>query len=321
MAGELLGAAGHREVGAELQRALSERGGEGVVDGDQGATRVRRLDQPPYVAHVEPRVRRRLDPQQLRPVQDVQLGVLAGRRGAHLDAVRLQLRAGQRQRLVAVVGQDGGVAGAQLGEEHRGDRGHARGEDQCLHAGLSRRLQLADGALETGPRRVLVAAVGVRAGRVARQVEVGGEHRPGQGGLVLDGFRAAPARTARVPSPGPEADLSVPALALSFVAESLMPPVLPLARVPRRAVRCSPPPPSQGIPRSRPGPRSTGPGRPGHRPRQRGRTTAAGAPWPRPAPWGRAAAGPCRCPASRATTRSRRENQDCWNCRAVSSRR
>ncbi len=122
VAGELLGAAGHREVGAERQRALTQRRGERVVHGDQGATRVGRLGESPDVAHVEPRVGRRLDPQQLRPVQDVELGVPAGRRGAHLDAVRLQLIADQRQRLIAVVGQDGYVTGAQLGEEHRGDR-------------------------------------------------------------------------------------------------------------------------------------------------------------------------------------------------------
>jgi hypothetical protein len=116
--GELLGAAGHGEVGAELQGALAERCGEGVVDGHQGATRVRRLREPPDVAHVEAGVRRGLDPQQLRAVEDVELGVTAGGGGAHFDAVRLQLGAHQGQRLVAVVGQDAHVPGAQLGEEH-----------------------------------------------------------------------------------------------------------------------------------------------------------------------------------------------------------
>ncbi len=106
MTGQLLGAAGHREVRAELQRALAQRRRQGVVDGDQGPLRVGRVGEPPHVAHVETGVRGRLDPQQLRAVQHLQLGVAAGRRGAHLDAVRLQLGPRQRQRLVAVVGQD-----------------------------------------------------------------------------------------------------------------------------------------------------------------------------------------------------------------------
>ena len=145
------------------------------------AARVRRLGEPPYVAHVEPRVRRGLDPQQPRAVEHVELGVAAGRRGAHLDAVRLQLLAQQGQRLVAVVGQDDGVAGAQLGEEHRGDGGHAGGEDERLDAVLAGCLQLADGALQQGPGRVLVAAVGVRA-RWARPAGGSGRRRPDRAG-------------------------------------------------------------------------------------------------------------------------------------------
>ena len=112
MPGELLGATGHGEVGAELQRALAERCRQGVVDGDQGAARVCRRGEPSYVAHVESRVGRGLDPQQPGAVENVELSVAAGRGGAYLDAVRLQLVPDQGQRLVAVAGQDDGVPGA-----------------------------------------------------------------------------------------------------------------------------------------------------------------------------------------------------------------
>lgn len=149
---------------------------------------VRRVREAPYVAYVEPGVGRGLDPQQPGSVEDRELGVGAGRGGAHADPVRLQLLPQQGQRLVAVVGQDHGVAGARLGEEDGGDRRHAGGEDDGLHF-LAGGLQFPDRPLQQGPGGVGVAAVGVRAFDVAREVEVGGEDRSGQGRLVLHGLR------------------------------------------------------------------------------------------------------------------------------------
>lgn len=187
MPGEHLGAAGDREVGTQLQRALPERGRQGVVDRDEGALRVGRRDEASYVADVEPRVRRGLDPQQLRAVEHLELGVAAGRGGAYLDAVRGELLAHQWQHLVAVDGQDHHVSGLQLGEEHRRDGGHPGGEGERRDTVLPGCLQLADGTLQERPGRVLVTTVGVRAGRIARQMEVRGEDRARKRRLVFDG--------------------------------------------------------------------------------------------------------------------------------------
>ena len=51
VAGQRLGAGGHHEVGAEVQRALAERGGGGVVDRDQRAGRVRARRPAPAMSH------------------------------------------------------------------------------------------------------------------------------------------------------------------------------------------------------------------------------------------------------------------------------
>lgn len=210
MAGEALGAAGHREVGAELQGALPERGREGVVDGDEGPAGVCGLHEAAYVADVEPGVGRGFQPQQPRPVEDRELTVVAGGGGAHVDPVRLQLFPYERQGLVAVVGQDDGVAGARLGEQDGGDRGHAGGEDDGVHSVLAWGFQFPDGPLQQGPGGVGVAGVGVRALDVAGEVEVGREDRAGQGRLVLDGLGQAGADGDRaVAEPGRAAGTAV----------------------------------------------------------------------------------------------------------------
>lgn len=194
--GHALGVAGHREVRAELQRALADRGGQGVVDGDQRTCLVRHRHQPTDVADVQPRVGRALDPQQLRPLKECQLGIAAGRRGPDLDAEGRQLLPYERQRLVAVVRQHHGVARADLGEQYGGDRRHTGGEHCCAHL-LAGRLQLADGPLQMGPGRVGVPAVGVGTHRLAGEVEVRGEDRTGQGRLVLLRFGKPGAYRAR----------------------------------------------------------------------------------------------------------------------------
>ena len=62
MAAEVLRRRVHDDVGAELERALEVRRGEGVVDDDDRAGRVRRVRDVPDVDDVQERVRRRLDP-------------------------------------------------------------------------------------------------------------------------------------------------------------------------------------------------------------------------------------------------------------------
>lgn len=95
---------------------------------------------------------------------------------------------GPGEGLVAVVGQDDGVAGAGLGEQDGGDGGHAGSEDDGVHAVLTGGLQFADGPFQQGPGGVGVAAVGVRAAHLAGEVEVRGEDGSGEGGFVLDGL-------------------------------------------------------------------------------------------------------------------------------------
>ena len=157
-------------------------------------------DEPADVADVEPRVGGRLDPQQPRAVEPVELRVPAGGGGPHLDAVRLQLFPDQGQGLVAVVGQDHHVAGARLGQQYGRDRGHPGGEDRGLDL-LPRRLQLADGPLQVGPGRV--GAPGRRCtGRRPRRTDGSARRRPDREAWARTARGSgSPARTARVPSP------------------------------------------------------------------------------------------------------------------------
>ena len=58
VAGEVLGGARHREVGAELERVLAQRAGERVVDGDERLVRAGLRGQGGHVEHVEAGIRR-----------------------------------------------------------------------------------------------------------------------------------------------------------------------------------------------------------------------------------------------------------------------
>ena len=62
VAGQRLGRAVYRDVGAQVERLLAERRGERVVDRQAGARGVRGLGHGGDVADVEARVGRRLDP-------------------------------------------------------------------------------------------------------------------------------------------------------------------------------------------------------------------------------------------------------------------
>ena len=80
------------EVGAERERLLQERGGEGVVDGEQRAGGVRGVGGAADVDDVEERVRRRLDPDELRVVVEVRGERLVELVGGHVrEAVALRL--------------------------------------------------------------------------------------------------------------------------------------------------------------------------------------------------------------------------------------
>ena len=221
MPGELLGAAGHGEVGAEFQRALAERRREGVVDGDEGALRVCGLGEPPDVAHVQARVRRAS-----------RSTAASRRRGRRAGRRRRSARCAPRCRTPPAARAPGAApgsrrrAGRPRPRRAAGRRAPTRWRPCRRRTRASRRrppgrLQLADGALQEGPGGVLVAAVGVRAGGLARQMEVGGEHRAGQGRFVLD----------RLGQPGPHRAGAVARTVESRSAHvpvvALMPPVPP----------------------------------------------------------------------------------------------
>ena len=70
-------------VGAERERLLEVRRREGVVDDDQRADRVRRFGRGGDVDDVERRVRRRLEPDELRPLLEMR-----GEPGRDLVGVR-----------------------------------------------------------------------------------------------------------------------------------------------------------------------------------------------------------------------------------------
>ena len=187
-----LGAREHREVGAVGERLLAERGADGVVDGEQRARGVRGLGRGGDVDEVQARVGGRLDPHERRAVD--RAGDPRRRHEPDLDAERLELLAGEApDPRVAVAAGHEHVAGAQHGEQHGGDRGHAGGEHGALAA-----VELAERALQVRPGRVLVAAVAVgRRVLVPAQVVGRGEHRPRQQRVALRAGRDAGVDRAR----------------------------------------------------------------------------------------------------------------------------
>ena len=177
-------------AGAELERALADRGGERVVDRDEDV-RADRRDQRGQVDHVERRVRRRLDPDELR---------LGAQRALHRvevalvdhvvdDAEALHDLVGEPERpAVEVVRDQDVVAGAAgRGDQRVGGR-HAGRERARVPA-----LQLAERVLERAPGRVRGAAVVVVLDELA-----GGRLAVGRA-LVDRGDDAAVGRVGRQP--------------------------------------------------------------------------------------------------------------------------
>ncbi len=208
VAGHGLGVGGDGEVGTEGERALAERRGGGVVDGDERAGRVGALTEQRDVGDLHGGVGGGLDPEQLRAFEVVALGVVGGGGEAQFDAhlleIALQELAGGE---VGIVGEDDGVAGAEEGAEDGGAGSHAGGEDQrvgaigfagvCDAGSEDAGLELGDGALKRGPCGVVGAGVavgrfvGVAGGVVGRGEDGAGVERLAGGGageVGADGF-------------------------------------------------------------------------------------------------------------------------------------
>ena len=135
-ADELRGAV-EDDVGAELERPLAQRRRERVVDDDERAARVGDLGGGADVGDTEQGVRRRLQPQQRRPVAPGRDRVEVG----DVDELGAQ-----------PAGDDPGIRRQRL-QERRGGR-HARGEREARAA-----LERPEGLLERGPGRVALAGV------------------------------------------------------------------------------------------------------------------------------------------------------------------
>ena len=192
VAGEVLGRARHRVVGAELQRALAQRARQRVVDGDDralgvglGGERARSsTSSPGFEGDSSPHERRT---RQRRPHR-----VVGGGHEPHLHPVGREHVAGDRaDARIGVRRSHEHVAGMQRRDDHGARGRHPRGEDDALGA-----LELAERILQARPRRVVVApvveargvggpgeVVGRREGRARQErLAVGGRGQAGVGG-------------------------------------------------------------------------------------------------------------------------------------------
>ena len=155
----------HDDVGAQLERALQHGGGEGVVDDDERAVRVRRRGDGRDVGELERGVRGRLDPHHrgARARRDDLIGV------GDVDVDHLQLAA---RRAIVELADRAGVRAA--GRDDRGSRldevehGRDRGDSGCeRHAAPA--LESPERVFEGRPRGIGVAPVlAVAAGDVGR---------------------------------------------------------------------------------------------------------------------------------------------------------
>ena len=158
VAGERLRRAVHHRVGAEVERSLSERRRERVVDGQPRAGGMGGVGHRRDVAHVQRWVGGRLDPhdRRARARGDDRVGV--GRNEPHLHAAggepigRHAAHAG-----VAVARGHEDVARPEGGLEQRADRGHAGGEQHALGV-----LQRTERGLHGRPGRVALTPVAER---------------------------------------------------------------------------------------------------------------------------------------------------------------
>ena len=143
------------EVGAERERLLQERRGEGVVDGEQRAGRVRRVGGAADVDDVQQRVRRRLDPHELRVVVEVRGEAVVELVGGDVrEAVALRLvdpRGHPVHAAVDVRDQDDALA--RVDEVHdRRRRAEAGGERDAVLGALEARERLLERRRGSGSR-------------------------------------------------------------------------------------------------------------------------------------------------------------------------
>ena len=118
VAAQVLGGAVVHDVGAQLQRPLAVRAGEGVVDGDDDVARVGQARDGRDIDELEQRIGRALEPDEARALLDGGLDVVDARgvdkRETQADAFEHAVEQAKRAAVDVVAGHDV-VAGARTG--------------------------------------------------------------------------------------------------------------------------------------------------------------------------------------------------------------
>ena len=195
MAAQVLGRAVVHDVGAQLQRPLAVRAGEGVVDRHDDVALVRQLRDGGDVDQLQQRIGRALEPDQPGAVLDGGFDVLDARRvderEAQADALEHAVEQAKRAAVDVVAGHDV-VAGVEQVQQ-RVLGGHAAGEGQAVAAAVERRqARFERRARRIGRARIVEALVdadfglGVGAGLVDRHDDRAG----GRVGRLADVDRA-----------------------------------------------------------------------------------------------------------------------------------
>ena len=165
VAAEILGRRVHHEIGAELNRPLQDGCRPRVVDGEPRARPARDRGSGRDVGHVQPRVRRRLSPDEPGTRSH---GRLDGRRIGHVHERRLQapprevIAQQDRRAVVGILGRDHVIAGIERLED-----GRRRGRSGRERRGARAAFQLAETRLEREPRGVGRPRVNETAGILA----------------------------------------------------------------------------------------------------------------------------------------------------------
>lgn len=184
MTAQIFGRAVHDEVRTQFKRTLVHRRGEGVVDGDQCAVRMRLAGHGADIDDVQRRIRPRFEEHQLHAVseQGIQPVTLIAQ-----DAVCAQPEAGQlllQQFQLAAIGvTDADDACAAVRQEQRAQRRHAGREHP---RGLGR-LETGERLLQRVDRRVQpVTCVQTAARAAVDHIEQVGRRTETEGGGVVD---------------------------------------------------------------------------------------------------------------------------------------
>ena len=154
---EVLRDAVHDDVCAEFERSLEHRRGERVVDGEADAARTRDSRNGRDVRDLHHRIRRRLEPNQLRLLRDRGLDIrgILGVDERELDAEGRPIRAKEPAgAAVEVLAGDDVVARLQ-GLEHDIDRCKAGGKGETMRPAL----QFCKRSFQSSPRRVVAPRI------------------------------------------------------------------------------------------------------------------------------------------------------------------